>query len=128
MRYFSLSQLIHLSMSFVVIKQFSRILEHFKWLYECEEFVKSLYFFNMDRRKTLRASSWNAEAKQGSCVVYYWRSIQEWVQMTDTENKKITPPLKLMNKNEVMKDLLKLLDLVQKHMLIKKDVNIVLTY
>jgi hypothetical protein len=35
--------------------------------------------------------------------------------MTDTENNKITPPLKLMNKNEVMKDLLKLLYLVQKH-------------
>ena len=35
--------------------------------------------------------------------------------MTDKENEKITPPLKLMTRNEMMKDLLKLLDLVQKH-------------
>ena len=35
--------------------------------------------------------------------------------MTDMENEKIIPPLKLMTKNEVMNDLLKLLDLVQKH-------------
>jgi hypothetical protein len=34
--------------------------------------------------------------------------------MTDKENEKIIPPLKLMNKNEVMIDLLKLLRLVQK--------------
>jgi hypothetical protein len=33
--------------------------------------------------------------------------------MTDIENEKVTPPLKLMTKNEVMKDLLKLLDRVQ---------------
>ncbi len=35
--------------------------------------------------------------------------------MTDKENEKIMPPLKIMKKNEVMNDLLKLLDLVQKH-------------
>ena len=36
--------------------------------------------------------------------------------MTDIENEKIIPPpLKLMTKNEAMNDLLKLLDLVQKH-------------
>jgi hypothetical protein len=35
--------------------------------------------------------------------------------MTGIENEKITPPLKLMTRNEVMKDLLKLLDCVQKH-------------
>ena len=35
--------------------------------------------------------------------------------MTDIENEQIIPPLKLMTKNEVMKDLLKLLDIVQKH-------------
>ena len=36
--------------------------------------------------------------------------------MTNIENEKIIPPpLKLMIKNEVMNDLLKLLDLVQKH-------------
>ena len=35
--------------------------------------------------------------------------------MTDKENEKITPPLKLMTRNEVMNDLLKLLDRVQKH-------------
>ena len=35
--------------------------------------------------------------------------------MTDLENEKIIPPLKLMTKSEVMNDLLKLLDLVQKH-------------
>jgi hypothetical protein len=35
--------------------------------------------------------------------------------MPDKENEKITLPLKLMTRNEVMKDLLKLLDLVQKH-------------
>ena len=35
--------------------------------------------------------------------------------MTDKENEKIIPPLKLMTKNEVMNDLLKLLDMVQKH-------------
>ena len=35
--------------------------------------------------------------------------------MTDKENKKTVIPLKMMNKNEVMNSLLKLLDLVQKH-------------
>ena len=35
--------------------------------------------------------------------------------MTDKENEKIMLPLKIMNKNEVVNDLLKLLDLVQKH-------------
>jgi hypothetical protein len=36
--------------------------------------------------------------------------------MTDIENEKIIPPpLKLMTKNDVMNDLLKLLSLVQKH-------------
>ena len=35
--------------------------------------------------------------------------------MTDIENEKIIPPLKLMTKSEVVKDLLKLLDMVQKH-------------
>jgi hypothetical protein len=35
--------------------------------------------------------------------------------MTDIENEKIILPLKLMTRNEVMNDLLKLLDLVQKH-------------
>ena len=35
--------------------------------------------------------------------------------MTDIENEKFIPPLKLMTRNEVMNDLLKLLDLVQKH-------------
>jgi hypothetical protein len=34
--------------------------------------------------------------------------------VTDRENKTI-PPLKLMTKNEVMNDLLRLLNLVQKH-------------
>jgi hypothetical protein len=46
---------------------------------------------------------------------------------TDIENEKIIPPLKLMTRNEVMNDLLKLLDLVQK-MLIRKDANIALAY
>jgi hypothetical protein len=35
--------------------------------------------------------------------------------MTDIENEKFVPQLKLMTKSEVMYDLLKLLDLVQKH-------------
>jgi len=35
--------------------------------------------------------------------------------MTNIENEKFVPPLKLMTKSEVMYDLLKLLDLVQKH-------------
>ena len=35
--------------------------------------------------------------------------------MTDKENEKIVIPLKIMNKNEAMSDLPKLLDLVQKH-------------
>jgi hypothetical protein len=35
--------------------------------------------------------------------------------MTDIEKWKIIPPLKLMTKSEVVDDLLKLLDLVQKH-------------
>jgi hypothetical protein len=35
--------------------------------------------------------------------------------VTDKENEKIAIPLKIMNKNEVMSDLLKLLDLVQKY-------------
>jgi hypothetical protein len=35
--------------------------------------------------------------------------------VTDKENEKIVIPLKIMNKSEVMSDLLKLLDLVQKH-------------
>ena len=35
--------------------------------------------------------------------------------MSDIEKEKIIPPLKLMTRNEVMNDLLKLLDLVQKH-------------
>jgi hypothetical protein len=35
--------------------------------------------------------------------------------VTDKENEKIVIPLRLMNKNEVMTDLLRLLDLVQKH-------------
>jgi hypothetical protein len=34
---------------------------------------------------------------------------------TDIENEKIIPALKLMTRNELMNDLLKLLDLVQKH-------------
>jgi hypothetical protein len=47
--------------------------------------------------------------------------------MTDIENEKIIPPLKLMVKNEVMNDLLKLLDIVQ-NMPIRKDVNIAVAY
>jgi len=35
--------------------------------------------------------------------------------MTNKENEKITPPLKLMTKSEVIYDLLKLLNIVQKH-------------
>ena len=35
--------------------------------------------------------------------------------MTDIENEKIISPLKLMTKSEVVNDLLKLLDMVQKH-------------
>jgi hypothetical protein len=35
--------------------------------------------------------------------------------VTDKENEKIAIPLEIMSKNEVMSDLLKLLDLVQKH-------------
>ena len=35
--------------------------------------------------------------------------------MTDIENEKIIPPLKLMTRNEMINDLLKLLELVQKH-------------
>jgi hypothetical protein len=35
--------------------------------------------------------------------------------MTNIENEKFVPPLKLMTKSEVMYDLLKLLDLVEKH-------------
>jgi len=35
--------------------------------------------------------------------------------MTNIENEKFVPPLKLMTKSEVMYALLKLLDLVQKH-------------
>lgn len=35
--------------------------------------------------------------------------------MIDKVNEKTVIPLKIMNKNEVMSDLLKLLDLVQKH-------------
>ena len=35
--------------------------------------------------------------------------------MTNIENEKIISPLKLMTKSEVVNDLLKLLDMVQKH-------------
>jgi hypothetical protein len=35
--------------------------------------------------------------------------------VTDKETEKIAIPLKIMNKDEAMSDLLKLLDLVQKH-------------
>jgi hypothetical protein len=35
--------------------------------------------------------------------------------MTEIEKGKIIPPLRLMTKNEVMDDLLKLVDLIQKH-------------
>jgi hypothetical protein len=35
--------------------------------------------------------------------------------VTDKENEKIVIPLKIMNKSEVMSDLLRLLNLVQKH-------------
>ncbi|HEY7572561.1 MAG TPA: hypothetical protein VH796_14435 [Nitrososphaeraceae archaeon] len=35
--------------------------------------------------------------------------------MTEKENEKIVIPLKIMNKSEVMSDLLRLLDLVQKY-------------
>jgi len=35
--------------------------------------------------------------------------------MTNIENEKIISPLKLMSKNEVVNDLLKLLNIVQKH-------------
>ena len=35
--------------------------------------------------------------------------------MTNKDNEKIVIPLKIMNKSEVMSDLLRLLDLVQKH-------------
>ena len=35
--------------------------------------------------------------------------------MTDIENEKIIPPLKLMTRNEMINDLLKFLELVQKH-------------
>ena len=44
----------------------------------------------------------------------YW-SLSRVNIVTDIENEKIIPPLKLMTRNEVMNDLLKLLDLVQKH-------------
>jgi hypothetical protein len=53
---------------------------------------------------------------QSEVHVQYYRSIiREGVWVTDKENEKIVIPLKIMNKNEVMNDLLKLLDLVQKH-------------
>jgi hypothetical protein len=48
-------------------------------------------------------------------ITIYRHSKREYI-MTDKENEKIIPPpLKLMTRNEVMKDLLKLLALVQKH-------------
>ena len=47
--------------------------------------------------------------------------------MTDIENEKIIPPLKLMTRNEMINDLLKLLEQVQK-MPISKDANIALTH
>jgi hypothetical protein len=43
------------------------------------------------------------------------RALSRVIVMTDIENEKITPLLKLMTRNEVINDLLKLLDLVQKH-------------
>jgi hypothetical protein len=46
--------------------------------------------------------------------------------MANKENEKIAIPLNIINKNEVMSDLLKLLDLVQKYA--DKVVNIVVTY
>ena len=48
-----------------------------------------------------------------SCAVN--DSIKSEHIMSNNENEKIIPPLKLMTKNEVMDDLLKLLSLVQKH-------------
>jgi hypothetical protein len=35
--------------------------------------------------------------------------------VTDIENEKIIPPLRLMTRSEIMNDLLKLLSIVQKH-------------
>jgi len=65
---------------------------------------------------------------QSEVHVQYYRSIiREGVWVTDKENEKIVIPLKIMNKNEVMNDLLKLLDLVQKQPT-GMGVNIVLTY
>jgi hypothetical protein len=37
------------------------------------------------------------------------------LKVTDKENEKIMPPLKVMTRSEVINDLLKLLSLVQKH-------------
>jgi hypothetical protein len=47
--------------------------------------------------------------------------------VTDIDNEKIIPQLKLMTKSEVMNDLLRLLDLVQK-MPVRKIANIALIY
>ncbi|MFZ0326774.1 MAG: hypothetical protein WBP64_01610 [Nitrososphaeraceae archaeon] len=41
--------------------------------------------------------------------------LQQWIDSDGYRKGENIPPLKIMTKNEVMNDLLKLLDLVQKH-------------
>ena len=79
-----------------------------------ENSLKELYVSFRSRCKTLRP------------LAYIQRLSKAYVQVTidhhsndETndyiENEKIIPPLKLMTKSEVVNDLLKLLDMVQKH-------------
>ena len=67
------------------------------------------------RRKTLLPLTKMQRLCKVSCAV----TIHWPLKMTDVEKEKIISPLKTMNENEVINDLLKLLDQVQKHALLQ---------
>jgi hypothetical protein len=92
-----------------------------------ENSLKELYVSFKSRRKTLRPLARIQRLSKDHMQHTINLSLSRVNITTDIENEKIIPPLKLMTRNEVMNDLLKLLDLVQK-MLIRKDANIALAY
>jgi hypothetical protein len=92
-----------------------------------ENSLKELYVSFRSRRKTLRPLARMQRLSKDHMQHTIYLSLSRVNITTDIENEKIIPPLKLMTRNEVMNDLLKLLDLVQK-MLIRKDANIALAY
>jgi hypothetical protein len=80
-----------------------------------ENLLKALYVLFRGRRKTLRPLAKMQRLSKTYVQLPLIGSFKREYIMTDIENEKIIPPLKLMTRNEVMNDLLKLLDLVQKH-------------